>query len=259
MRWLFALVEESPKLTPEEWAVLQHKLQEEQIQQQMQQWQDATWWPLWLFPLIELLSVALTVWMIISCIRHDSERSTLLWILFCFPGLGPVIYFFARWLPSTSFEVPTFLKRWTSGNQIRRLEAAAQQIGNPYQFIELGDALRETKQREPAAAAYRGAIQKEPQNLPALWGLANSVSSLGANEAARIPLESILKIDPAYKFGDVSLLYGRTLHALHDREAELAHWRTHLKRWQQPEALYSLAQIWSNDRNTPKPASCCRR
>ena len=27
------------------------------------------------------------------------------------------------------------------------------------------------------------------------------------------------------------------------REAELAHWRAHIKRWRQPEAMYTLAQL----------------
>ena len=139
--------------------------------------------------------------------------------------------------------MPTFLKRWTEGSKIRRLEVSAQQIGNPYQFIELGDALRDTHQWEPAAEAYRRALQKEPNNLPALWGLANCLTSREDFQGAKSPLASMMSIDPGYKFGDVSLLYGRTLHALGERDVELDHWRTHQKRWRQPEAMYTLAQV----------------
>ena len=239
MRWLLTLADEAPKLTQQEWA----ELQQEQMQQQLQQFQGAFLGPLWIFWVIELLWGALTLWMVIYCIRNDSERSTWLWILLFFPGVGPIIYFFSRWLPSSSFELPTFLKRWTEGGKIRRLEVAAQQIGNPYQFIELGDALKDTRQCDRAAVAYEKAVQKEPHNLPALWGLASVRSQLGQTAEAKTALQSVLQADPGYKFGDVSLLYGRTLHALPDREAELAHWRSHIKRWRQPEALYTLAQV----------------
>ena len=235
MLWLLANAEESPQLSPGEWA----QLQQEVYQQSPF---GGAWLSLGMIWGVGVLSSVFWLWMVVYCIRHDSERGTWLWILLFFPGLGPLIYFFARWVPSSSFKMPAFIRRWTNGSQIRRLEASAQQIGNPYQFIEWGDALRETHQWESAAAAYRRALQKEPDNLPTLWGLANCLSELGAAEGAKEPLAKILSIDPAYKFGDVSLLYGRTLHALPDREVELAHWRTHLKRWRQPEALYSLAQ-----------------
>jgi hypothetical protein len=236
MLWLLAQVNDTPRPTPEEW---------DQIQQEM--YAPVPHWGLFLSAgmawVIGLLSTIFWIWMILYCIRNDSERQTWLWILLFFPGVGPLIYFFARWVPSSSLAMPTFLKRWTEASKIRRLEASARQIGNPYQFIEWGDALRDTKQWEPAAAAYRQALQKEPRNLPALWGLSICQVSLGNYTMARDPLSTIMSIDPAYKFGDVSLLYGRTLHALGERDAELEHWRTHMKRWRQPEAAYSLAEI----------------
>ena len=240
MQWLLAQAEDAPRLTPEQWAEWQRSLYEQQVQQL----NDSLWGPLWIYWVIEALGVLFTLWMIIYCIRNDSERGTWLWVLIVFPGIGPVIYFFARWLPSSSMEPPAFLRRWTEGAQIQRLEVAAQQIGNAHQFVEWGDALRDVKQWPEARAAYLKALAKEPTNLPALWGVANTESQLGEPQAARPHLAAILGIDPAYKFGDVSLLYGKTLHLLQDREAELAHWRTHLKRWRQPEALYLLAKLF---------------
>ena len=239
MQWLLTLAQDAPRLTPEEWAEFQRQAYE----QQMQQLNTSLWGPLWVFWIIEILGALFTLWMIIYCLRHDSERSTWLWILLVFPGIGAVIYFFARWLPSSSMEPPAFLRRWTEGPKIRRLEVAAQQIGNSHQFVEWGDALREVKRWPEARVAYLKALAKEPGNLPALWGAANTESQLKELPAARPHLEAILRIDPGYKFGDVSLLYGKTLHALPEREAELAHWRTHLKRWRQPEALYLLAEL----------------
>ena len=238
MLWLLTLAEDAPRYTPEEWAEFQRQVYEQQVQPL----HSSLWGPLWVFWIIELLGALFTLWMVIYCIRHDSERSTWLWILLLFPGIGAVIYFLARWLPSSSMEQPACLRRWTDGPKIRRLEVAAQQIGNSHQFVEWGDALRQVQQWPEARAAYTQALAKEPGNLSALWGASLTESQLGDPQAARLHLEAILRIDPGYKFGDVSLLYGKTLHALPDREAELAHWRTHLKRWRQPEALYLLAE-----------------
>ena len=252
MQWLLTLAQDAPRLTPEEWAEFQRQAYE----QQMQQLNTSLWGPLWVFWIIQLLGALFTLWMIIYCLRHDSERSTWLWILLVFPGMGAVIYFFARWLPSSSMEPPAFLRRWTEGPKIRRLEVAAQQIGNSHQFVEWGDALREVKRWPEARVAYLQALAKEPGNLPALWGAANTESQLEELPAARPHLEAILRIDPGYKFGDVSLLYGKTLHALPEREAELAHWRTHLKRWRQPEALSLLAELLIERGEFPEARQC---
>ena len=240
MQWLLAQTEKIPDLTLEE---IREMVERDALELEQS---GLPWWFVWwgsISVLFWILSTLFTLWMIIYCIRHDSERSTWLWILLVFPALGPVIYFFARWLPSSSMELPAFVRRWSDGPKIRRLEVAAQQIGNPYQFVLWGDALCDVKQWPEARVAYLKALAKEPDNLLALWGAAIAESQLGEPSNARPHLEAILKIDPGYKFGDVSLLYGKTLHALNDREAELAHWRTHLKRWRQPEALYLLAEL----------------
>ena len=253
MRWLLAQTENIPDLTLEE---IREMVERDALELEQT---GLPWWVMWwgsISLLFWMLSSLFTLWMIIYCIRHDSERSTWLWILLVFPALGPVIYFFARWLPSSSMELPAFARRWTDGPKIRRLEVAAQQIGNPYQFVLWGDALRDVKQWPEARAAYLKALAKEPDNLLALWGAALSVSQLGEPLAARPHLEAILRIDPAYKFGDVSLLYGKTLHALRDREAELAHWRTHLKRWRQPEALSLLAELLIERGEFPEARQC---
>lgn len=231
MNWILAQDQPPPPLTPE---------QIEEIHRQA-----LPWWFMfgytgaWLFG---LASSAFTLWMIWYCLRNDSERETWIWILLMFPMMGPIIYFIARWLPSSSFELPAFLRRWKDGGKIRRLEIAAQQIGNPHQFVEWGDALREVRNWEQAKAAYARALQKEPTNLLALWGAANAESQLGNHAVARGHLEKLLAIDPGYKFGDVSLLYGRTLRALNEADLEVTHWRTHLKKWRHPEALYLLAE-----------------
>lgn len=231
MHWLLAQAQEAPPLTPEEI---------EEIQSQL-----LPWWFMFGYTgvlLFGLVSSAFTLWMIVYCLRNDSDRETWIWILLMFPAMGAVIYFLTRWLPSSSLEPPAFIKRWRDSSKIRRLEIAAQQIGNPHQFVEWGEALRDVKNWSQARSAYRQALAKEPGNLPALWGAAQAEAQLGDHVAARDCLEKVLAIDPGYKFGDVSLQYGRTLRFLNEADVETAHWRAHLKKWRHPEALFLLAE-----------------
>lgn len=202
--------------------------------------------PLWYIAgigtILWLVGMVFTLWMVIECYRRDPEWNVWLWIILCFPALGPMIYFLARWLPNSSWELPAFLKRWTSGGQLRRLEIATQQIGNPHQFVEWGDGLREVRRWAEARAAYVRALAKEPKNLLALWGVAHAEMALGEGAAARDHLQTIMEIDSGYKFGDASLLLGKALRLTGESAAELAHWRTHSKRWRQPEAMYCFAE-----------------
>src|ERR1700685_926904 len=190
-----------------------------------------------------LLVLAFTVWMLIECYRNDPERYLWLWIIFFVPFIGPLAYFFVRWLPNRSFRTPGWMRRMTRGAEIRRLHSAARQIGNPYHYVQLGDALRETGQFEPAGDAYARALEKEPGNLAALWGAGMVDVHCRSFDAARAAFEKVLQEDPQYKFGDASLAYAKSLISLQRREEATSHLEKHVKRWRQPEGICLLAQL----------------
>ena len=48
---------------------------------------------------VSLLVSAFTIWMLIECLRKDPDRYLWMWLILIMPGIGPVIYFFVRWLP----------------------------------------------------------------------------------------------------------------------------------------------------------------
>ncbi|MBX3440204.1 MAG: tetratricopeptide repeat protein, partial [Planctomycetaceae bacterium] len=178
------------------------------------------------------------IWMLVSCLRNDPERGVWLWIILIFHPVGAVIYFLARWLPGAHIEAPSFIKRFSGGRNIHRLEIAARQIGNPHQFIEWGDALGEAGRWDKALDAYLQALAKDASNPQALWGAGCCQFRAGEFGAAYESLKRLLDIDPAYKFGDVSLMYGKTLHALRRSDEARAHLESHIRRWRHPEALY---------------------
>jgi hypothetical protein len=185
------------------------------------------------------------LWMLIECVRKDPERYTWLWIILFVPGVGPLIYFFVRWLPERNLQPPGWVRGLSRGSEIRRLQSAAVQIGNPYHHVQLGDALRETWQFERAREAYARALQKEPANLSALWGAALIELHFKSYEAARAYLEKILQADPQFKFGDASLAYAKTLISLERTDEAIEHLEQHVKRWRTPEAVYLLATLYA--------------
>ncbi|MGQ0634288.1 MAG: tetratricopeptide repeat protein [Planctomycetaceae bacterium] len=193
---------------------------------------------------VALLFAGLWVWMLIHCARHDPERGLWLWILFIGSIPAAVIYFLIRWLPGARISAgSSLLARWTKGRQIPRLEAAARNIGNPHQFVELGEAYRETGKAGRAADAFRQALAKDAESLPALWGAAQVEMQLQDFASARGHLEQILAKDSGYKFGDVSLAYCRALCATQQTDLAREKLAQHLKRWTHPEAYVLLATI----------------
>ncbi len=188
-----------------------------------------------------LLYGAFWMWMLIHCILHEPDRFFWIWLLVVVPFPGPIVYAILRFFPQREFSAPRWLRAWMRGKELSRLEAAAGQIGNPYQFIQWGDALRETGRYSQANDAYRQALAKDPQSLQALWGAALVAVRQQRPEDVKALCGQILALDPQYKFGDVSLAYGRALKDLGEAAAVRQHLEQHVRRWRHPEAVYLLA------------------
>lgn len=208
---------------------------------EMSYWQWL-WYSLYGWP--SFLYFAFTIWMVIYCLKNDPDRYLWIWVMLIFSAFGaPVIYFFVRWLPSSNLQLPSFTKRWTKRRELRQLETASLQIGNAHQFIQYGDALRAAGKHTQASEAYLKALAKEPENLSALWGAGVTEFRLEKYKEAREHLEKILAVDESYKFGDVSLLYGKTLSTLDLKDVAREHLEKHVRKWRQPEAMYLLATL----------------
>lgn len=199
---------------------------------------------------LALLYSAFWVWMLIDCIIREPDRFFWIWLLLIVPFPGAVVYAALRFFPQRDFTAPRWLRAWTRGQELARLETAAQQIGNPHQYIQWGQALREVGRLDQAQSAFAAALKKEPHNLQALWGAA--LVAVDRHQPAEVKLccEQILAIDPQYKFGDVSLAYGRALKDLGETAAMRQHLEQHVKRWRHPEAVYLLSLQCQADGDT---------
>ena len=204
-------------------------------------------WPFLLlggaFSLVMFLYVLFWLWMLIQCIRAEPDKYFWIWLLIVVPFPGAIVYAVMRYFPAADYPAPAVVRRWLRGKDLARLEAAAEQIGNAHQFIQWGDALRDVGRWKNADEAYERALKKDPENLPALWGAALVAEHQGRCDDVAALTRKILDNDPQYKFGDVSLAYGKALADQGKHDAARAHLEQHIKRWRHSEALYILADL----------------
>lgn len=197
----------------------------------------------WLFSLLSLLYTAFWLWMVVHCIRYEPDKVFWIWVMLIVPFVGVIVYAAVRYFPASDHPAPEFLRRWLRSKDLARLEAAAEQIGNAHQFIQWGDALRDVGRWPDAGSAYNRALQKDPENLQALWGAALVAEQDRRHEDVVSLCRRILDKDPQYKFGDVSLAYGKALAALRRDDEARTHFEQHIRRWRHPEGLYLLAAL----------------
>jgi hypothetical protein len=204
-------------------------------------------WPLlafWgAFSLLSLVYGLFWLWMLIQCIRTEPDKHFWIWLLIVVPFPGAIIYAVTRYFPATDDPSPAFVRKWRRRKDLARLEAAAAQIGNAHQFIQWGDALKDVGRWHDAGKAYRKALQKDPENLQALWGAALVEQHHGHSEEVAQLARRILDKEPHYKFGDVSLALGKALADQGQSDAAREHLNQHVKRWRHPEGLYLLAVL----------------
>ncbi|WP_013627259.1 tetratricopeptide repeat protein [Rubinisphaera brasiliensis] len=197
--------------------------------------------PYYLYSVLSYAYLGFLVWMLIDCYRREPDRGIWMLVMFLLQPLGVIAYFFARFLPRGHAPGMNKLKSKFQTGDVKRLQIAAAQIGNAYHWIQYADRLSELSRWSQAEDAYRKALDREPDNLQAQWGLAQCLDKQQRYAESLELTESILAQDASYKFGDVSLAKGRLLGKLERWEPARDHLAQHVLRWRQPEGLYWLA------------------
>jgi hypothetical protein len=190
-----------------------------------------------------LVMTGFWLFMIYDCIRNEPERQTWLWILLIVNVPAAIIYFLMRWLPRNHIPLPNYFQRWTRKRELWMAEAQAKNIGKAYQYVNLGNLLWDMGIFDKAEIAYQQALEKEADNLQALWGAASIQIKNQKFVSAKEHLHTILKIAPDYKYGDASLMYGETLFTLKEYDPAKIHLEQHVKNWSHPQAYIILAKI----------------
>lgn len=204
----------------------------------------------WTFALLGLVYSLFWIWMLIHCITVEPDKSFWLWLLIVAPFPGAIVYSVVRFFPAANLQAPPWLRKFTRGKELQRLATATETIGNPHQFVQYGDALRETNQWAEAGEAYNQALWKDSTSLPALWGAAQVAAKQKRYADVCTYCRQILDRDPQYRFGDVSFAYAKALLDSGDTAAGRAHLEKHCRRWRHPECTYLLAERCVADGDT---------
>lgn len=208
------------------------------------------WLMMWGMAFIGLAYSAFWVWMLVHSLRFEPDKTFWLWLLIIAPFPGAIVYLVARVLPAADWHTPIWLQRFTRAKELGRLASATETIGNAHQFVQYGDALRETMQWTEAGQAYRSALKKDPESLPALWGAAQVAIHQKQWDDALPLCQQILDRDPQYRFGDASFAYAKSLLATGDTAAGRLYLEKHCHRWRNPEAVFLLAERCAEDGDT---------
>lgn len=203
-----------------------------------------------------ILTTGFWIWMILDCVQNERDRQLWIYILIFTNAPGALVYFIARWLPRANIPVPKYFSRNKRERELWMAESEARNIGKAHQFVKLGTILCDLGMFDKAEDAYKQALEKESNNIQALWGAASIDLRNKKFESAKKHLETLLKVAPDHKYGDASLAYGRTLFMLKDFDTARPHLEKHIKDWAHPEAYIILAEILSKQGDT-KDARIC--
>ena len=197
--------------------------------------------PGWLTGVLGILFLAVQVTLMIDCLRNQRDMYWL-WILWVFPLLGALVYFFYfRWSGSS---LEYFLFRQARDvNHLERLRIAAEEIGNAANHEEFGDELWRQKQFTQAEAAYRTALEKDPSLLDSQARLGYCVLAQGKAKESWPFMESVLAQRRDHDHEHLLWQAARCQRALGDFSKARAFYEEFLRRHSYFEPHVELAEV----------------
>ncbi|MHA4870901.1 tetratricopeptide repeat protein [Duganella sp. PWIR1] len=165
------------------------------------------------------LHVLVAIFFAIHAIRSGQQ---LYWvvILFLFPGLGSIVYFFAIYLPNSKIQhgarkaVSVAAKTLDPGRELREARDAYDFTPTAQNQMRLATALLAAGDAEEAAATYEACLQGPfSGDLDIRFGAAQATLACGRAAAAVAHLQTIRASDDKFRAEQVSLLLAQALAA----------------------------------------------
>jgi len=162
------------------------------------------------------LHVLVAIFFAIHAIRSGKELYWVM-ILFFFPGLGSVVYFFAIYLPDSKLQHGA-RKAVTAAAKTLDPGRALREAGNAYDFtptaqnqMRLAAALLAAGNAEEAASTYEACLQGPfAGDLEIRYGAAQATLASGKAETALGHLQTIRSADGRFRPEQISLLLAQT-------------------------------------------------
>ena len=192
-------------------------------------------------PLLAVFSL-FQLWMLVDALR----RREWLWALFIFIGWGisALFYFFLvyRAAPSATrgFELPGAFDR----RRIKQLQAQIHHLDKAHHYSQLGDLFFQQGKLDKAEAAYRSAMERDPDDLDTRAHLGQCLLRGRRPAEARPLLEGVVAQNPKHDYGYSLMALAETLTALGETQAALAIWKQVTDQHSYPRAKVQLAELY---------------
>jgi len=165
------------------------------------------------------LHVLVAIFFAIHAIRSGQQLYWVM-ILFLFPGLGSVVYFFAIYLPNSKLQhgarkaVSAAAKTLDPGRELREARDAYEFTPTAQNQMRLASAKLEAGNAEEAAATYEACLSGPfSGDLEIRYGAARATLASGRAAAAVAHLQTIRSSDDKFRPEQVSLLLAQALAA----------------------------------------------
>ncbi|RZT11062.1 hypothetical protein SAMN05216319_0466 [Duganella sp. CF402] len=182
------------------------------------------------------LHVLVAIFFAIHAIRSGQQ---LYWvvILFLFPGLGSIVYFFAIYLPNSKIQhgarkaVTVAAKTLDPGRELREARDAYEFTPTAQNQMRLASALLAAGNAEEAASTYEACLQGPfSGDLDIRYGAAQATLACGRAAAAVSHLQTIRSSDDKFRPEQVSLLLAQALAAAGRQDEARAEFESALSR-----------------------------
>jgi hypothetical protein len=196
------------------------------------------------------LHILVALFFAIHAVRSGQQMYWLI-ILFSFPLLGSIVYFFAIYLPNSRLEhgarkvVARAAKALDPTRELREARAAFEYTPTAQNQMRLAAALLDAGQADEAATNYEACL-KGPfaSDLDIRWGAAQAWLASGRQVQAVNQLQVIRAQDPAFRVEAVSLALARALGAAGRAAEARAEFESAVQRFGSFEARAEYA-IWA--------------
>jgi tetratricopeptide (TPR) repeat protein len=182
------------------------------------------------------------IWMFIDAIRQKEW----MWAFFIFIGWGFTAFWYYRYVYQSSpsatrgFELPGAVDR----RRIKDLQAKIHHLDKPHHYSQLGDIYFQQGKLKEAEAAYRSAMERDPEDIDTRAHLGQCLLRANRPAEARPLLEGVVAENPKHDYGYSMMALAETMTALGQTDAALNIWKQVTENHSYPRAKVQLAEIY---------------
>jgi hypothetical protein len=205
------------------------------------------------------IHIIIAIFFAVHAVRNHREMYWLL-VLFLFPLLGSIVYFFAVFLPSSRFDQSTaragraLQASLDPGREVRDAQRAYELTPTAHNQMRLAKALLETGQAAKAAEQYDACLQGPfARDAELRLGAARARLASGNVQGSAALLEALAAEQPGFRPEQVGILLGQAYAAAGRQDEAGAQFANAAHRFGSLEARAELA-IWALANGKPQVA-----